>query len=170
MKNSRTTSLAFLLALAVLVGLPSSAHQQKAALTDIFYNERAGNLEIAHRIALHDAEHALHEATGSSADLVESPEAQAAFATYIASRFSLHREDGKPLPLVLVGQEREDGHLWIYQETKLPDPIEMPFSIANTILQDAVEGQINTVNVRLREEVETFVFGAGDGAKWFGGF
>ena len=58
----------FLLVSLVAMSMASRslAHEQKVALTDIFYNERTGNLEIAHRISLHDAENALHEVSDSS--------------------------------------------------------------------------------------------------------
>ena len=81
-------------ALLVTAGVAAlSAHEQKAALTDIFYNERSGNLEIAHRFIVHDAEHTLRKATGRKEGLVESKEAQAAFANYVTERFALRWDD-----------------------------------------------------------------------------
>ena len=47
--------------------------------------------------------------------------------------------------------------------------ISSSFFIENTILHDAVKGQINTVNVRFRSQVTTFVFEAEDGRKHFAG-
>lgn len=147
----------------------SNAHEQKTALTDIFYNERTGNLEIAHRFSLHDAEHAVHEASDSKADLAKSSEAQAAFAKYVAARFELSFKDKTTLKLTLVGQELERGYLWVYQETKIPDPADAPFYIENTILQDVVKGQVNTVNVRYGSRVATFEFEADTGRKLYAG-
>lgn len=169
---AKTPTLRFFLPALVfatsLISL-SLAHDQKTALTDIFYNERTGNLEVAHRITLHDAEDTLHKVTDSKADLAVSLEAQAAFANYVAKRFDLKLEDGKSLPLTLVGQELEDGYLWVYQETKIPEPAKTSFIIENAILQDAVKGQINTVNVRYRSRVSTFVFEAGTGRQLYEG-
>ena len=147
----------------------SLAHEQKSALTDIFYNERTGNLEIAHRLSLHDAEHTLKKVTDSNADLAQSSEAQKAFADYVAKRFELKLKGGAVLPLTLVGQERERGYLWVYQETKIPTPMGASFSIENTILQDVIKGQVNTVNVRFRSQVATFVFGVNAGRKLYDG-
>lgn len=159
--------LAFFLAMSL--GSLAIAHEQKTALTDIFYNERTGNLEVAHRFSLHDAEHALHKATDLKADLARSPEARAAFAKYVAERFTLSFKDTKELKLTPVGQELERGYLWVYQETRIPKPIDAPFFIENTILQDAVKGQVNTVNVRYRSRVSTFVFEADTDRKFYAG-
>ena len=155
--------------LAALLGTASIAHEQKTALTDILYNERTGNLEIAHRFSLHDAEHALHKATERKADLTQSAEARADFAKYVAKRFALSFKNQKKLKLTLVGQELERGFLWVYQETRIPDPASAPFFIVNTILQDAVQGQVNTVNVRYRSRVSTFVFEADTERKLYAG-
>lgn len=154
----RRAILLFASALGVALAPFSAAHEQKAALTDIFYNQRTGNLEIAHRFSIHDAEHALHEATDLTGDLAQSPEARAAFAKYVADRFELSFKDKSTLKLTLVGQELERGYLWVYQETKIPEPVGTPFLIENTILQDVVKGQVNTVNVRSRSNVSTFMF------------
>lgn len=163
---------AFLLVVPVITLLMSSlsfAHQQKVALTDILYNERTGNLEIAHRISLHDAEHALREVTESRADLTKSPRAQAAFAKYVAERFELTSKDKTKLKLTLVGQEIERGYLWIYQETKIPRPKAPSFFITNTFLQEIIKGQVNTVNIRKGSQVATLTFKAKSGRQLFAG-
>ena len=154
---------------SVLATSFSIAHEQKTAVTDIFYNERTGNLEIAHRFSLHDAEHTLYKATKSNADLTRSSRARAAFAKYIADRFKLTFTDNTTLRLSLVGQELERGYLWVYQESKIPKPVDTPFFIENRMLFDVVKGQVNTVNVRYRSQVSTFVFETNTGKKLYGG-
>lgn len=172
MSNSlRSHQLALLLTpvITFLMTTLSFAHKQKVALTDILYNERTGNLEIAHRISLHDAEHALHEVTDSRADLTKSPEAQAAFAKYVAQRFELSSKDNTKLKLTLVGQEIERGYLWVYQETKIPKSTAPSFFIANTFLQDVIKNQVNTVNIRKGSQVATYTFKAKSGQKHYAG-
>ena len=150
--------------------LPLTAHEQKTALTDIFINERTGNLEVAHRFIIHDAEHSLHETTKlENVDLAQSTAAQAAFAKYVADRFNLILPGEKELKLTLIGQERERGYLWVYQETKIPVHLESGFTIENRILRDVVKKQVNTVNVRFRSEVSTFVFKENTGPKRYQG-
>ena len=168
-KGGRLLMLKVLFVSAFFASSNSHAHEQKTALTDIFYNERTGNLEIAHRFSLHDAEHTLHKATEMTADLAKSKEAQEAFANYVVDRFKLRLADRKVIPLTLVGQEKERGYFWVYQETKIPKPVGATFSIENTILQEVLHGQVNTVNVRYRSQVSTFVFAAGSGRKTYEG-
>jgi len=157
------------LAVVVLVIPVSFAHEQKAALTDIFYNERTGNLEIAHRFSIHDAEHALRAATGVKGGLTKSEETRVAFAKYVAKCFALIFSDKSAMKLTLVGQELERGFLWVYQECSIPEPMDVGFVIDNTILQDVVNGQVNTVNVRYRNQVTTLVFEADTGRRQFAG-
>lgn len=168
-KPKSRAALVCLTAVALLSQL-GLAHEQKAALTDILYNERTGNLEIAHRISLHDAEHSLYRATGLNADLIQSAEARTAFAKYAATRFELNTENKTALPLTLVGQEIEDGYLWVYQETAIPDPVDRSFYVENRILHDVVNGQVNTVNLRYRSNVATLVFEPDSGRQLFRGW
>lgn len=156
-----------LLLFAATWAVSASAHEQKVALTDILYNERTGNLEIAHRFSVHDAEHALSKVSKSKVDLTQSTKARVAFSKYVADRFELSLDGKTPLKLEAVGQELERGYLWVYQEIKIPTSVDTPFYIKNTILQDAVKGQVNTVNVRYRSKVSTLEFKAGSGSKLY---
>ena len=170
--SSQSHRFAIILLIPVITMLMTSlshAHRQKVALTDILYNERTGNLEIAHRISLHDAEHALKEVTDSRADLTKSEEAQAAFAKYVAGKFKLTTKDKTKLRLTLVGQEIERGYLWVYQETKIPKPTEPSFFMTNTFLQDVIKEQLNTVNIRKGSRVATFTFKAKSGREFYAG-
>ena len=73
------------------------------------------------------------------------------------------------MKLTLVGQERERGYLWVYQEAKIPTRFQSGFSIENKILHDVVKGQVNTVNVRFRSQVTTFVFKENTGRRRYRG-
>ena len=170
-RRKKTNSLFSLWAFALLLVCSSAvAHEQKTALTDMLYNERTQHLEIAHRISLHDAEHALYETTGFKGDLIDSTEAQAAFSKYAAKHFALTLQDKTAIPLTLVGQEIEDGYLWVYQETPIPNPVTKSYFVENAILQDVVKGQVNTVNLRYRSQVATLVFETGSGRRYFQGW
>ncbi|MEM9281938.1 MAG: DUF6702 family protein [Verrucomicrobiota bacterium] len=143
------------------VSLFLSAHEQKTSLTDVFYNQRTGNLEIAHRISVHDAEHVLRRTGQKPDDLIHSEKARSLFADYVTTQFALKSENGSAIELDLVGQEIEGGYLWVYQEVPAAELPEKGFMIQNSILHDEVDQQINTVNVRFGSTVITFVFTAG---------
>ena len=116
----RRTFIAAFASVLLTMG-PALAHQQKAALTEILFNPRTGNIEVAHRFILHDAEHAIRKTLDIGDSLVGSPDTQSAFANYVADRFALATSDGTALPLTLLGAEIEGGYLWVYQETPAPE-------------------------------------------------
>ena len=160
MKMQTKPLLAFLLVCGLQVS--ALAHEQKTALTDILFNYRTGNLEIAHRLSLHDAEHTLYKATGLDEDLTQSSKAREAFAKYVAERFHLSSKGNNKWKLSMVGQEIDRGFLWVYQEIPIPTSIST-FSIENKILHNVVKGQVNTLNVRNKGKVTTLVFEADAG-------
>ncbi|MEM8771605.1 MAG: DUF6702 family protein [Pseudomonadota bacterium] len=136
------------------------AHQQKAAVTEILFNARTNNIEVAHRFIMHDAEHAARAELGIDGDLYGSPETRSAFAAYVAERFSLTAPDGASLQLVLQGAEIKDGYLWVYQETQAPDGLDA-LSVRHGALRDVWPDQVNRVNVKRGDEVRTLVFTGG---------
>lgn len=156
-------AIASFLGIAILV----SAHEEKTLLTDMFCNERTGNLEIAHRINLHDAEHVLRRTDREFDDLLHSETAQSLFSKYVETQFFLKKTDGSELELLLVGQEIDQGYFWVYQEIPLTKLPEKAFTISHSILHEEVKQQTNTVNVRFGEMVRTFVFTSGTEAKLF---
>lgn len=146
-----------LIATAALFSGGGLAHQQKAALTEILLNARTGNIEIAHRFYMHDAEHAVRLKVDPDGDLYASPETRAAFAAYVAERFTLATPDGARLQLTLLGTEMEGGYLWVYQETPTPEGLEA-LVVRHDALRDVWPDQVNRVNVRRGDTVRTLVF------------
>lgn len=138
----------------VVCTLPAHAHQQRVALTDIVFNQRSGNIEVAHRFIIHDAEHALRDILGHRVDLHADAKKRDEFAAYVARRFSLGRLGGEEIPLTLLGHEVDGGFLWVYQETPLVEGLK-GLSVQHTSLQDVWRDQVNTVNVRRGNAVRT---------------
>ena len=139
------------------------AHAQKAALTEVLFNARSGNIEVAHRFTLHDAEQAVRDELSIDGDLETSPAARARFATYVAERFSLATQNGVALPLTVLGTQLDGGYLWVYQEV----PYQAEGAIADTwqvlrvrnyVLRDIWPDQTNTVNVKRGKMIRTVVF------------
>ncbi len=153
------------LCIAVLMlaaaGVPAHAHKQNTALTDIRFNDRAETVEIAHRFSLHDAEHVLSEAIGVRADLSFDTDAQAAFAIYVAERFSVSARGGVVFAPTLLGSEIEGGYIWVYQEMPQTDGVD--WIIQNDALRDLNADQVNLVNVRFDGELKTLTFGPNTG-------
>ncbi|MDG1816469.1 MAG: hypothetical protein P8H22_10245, partial [Glaciecola sp.] len=57
-----TLRMTLLLCLVIMLSMPVcsvSAHQQKSGLTTVLFNPRTNNIEVMHRVYMHDAEHAV---------------------------------------------------------------------------------------------------------------
>ncbi len=148
--------------LSLLIGLtafasPVVAHPQKVAVTQILFNERTEQLEVAHRFALHDAENAAARISDARPDLIGSAEARQDFAAYVIEGFSLRDDDGTPLALTLLGTEIEAGYLWVYQETPLPagKPI---LTIRQDALRDIWPEQSNLVTIEYGRVFRSLTF------------
>ncbi|MGQ8366456.1 DUF6702 family protein [Glaciecola sp. 1036] len=148
-----------LLAVALLLLINSNlqAHQVKAALTRIELNPRTNMLEIMHRFELHDAEHAVKEIFGGSADIIKDATTQKQFADYVAQRFGIYYPNDEPLDISLVGYEVEGKHFWVYQETPKPEKLE-GLQVVHNALRDIWFAQTNLVNVKLDQSINSLTF------------
>lgn len=154
------------LAMLGLAQAPAQAHEQAIGFSEIriVVGEtgdcavEACRLEVAHRLAIHDAESTLMSVLGARADLVGDADAQAKFETYVAERFALAvSESAETLPLVLLGGEVERGYYWVYQEASL-DLAPTALTVTQAMLMDAIPNQTNRVNVLYGDAIETLVF------------
>ncbi len=154
------------LALAVTAG-PAQAHRQHHAVVTVAWSPSAARLEVAHQLHDHDLEDALVHA-GHAADLtLESIDAQALAALYVADRFTLTTPDGAPIPLEILGVEIEDDTVWVYQEAALAAPPD-EVCVINVVLFDLLDDQVNTVILDANREASghagSLTFKAEDGA------
>lgn len=158
MPNTLFISLrtAFALALILLAfTLPAVAHPRKEAETEITYNPNTDKVEIVHRFRLIDAENAVQNFYDRNFDIVNDPAAQASFGEYVEERFTLKGRN-QNIVLNFVGGEIDDGWVWIYQETD-PLPEDGLYILRADALMDLYPKQVNIVNVRLYDEVQTFI-------------
>lgn len=139
--------LAFCLAALVLAG-PARGHEQRLAATEIVFNAQTGTMDIMHRFSLHDAEHAVSLRDGLRVDLIEDAEAQAAFARYVADRFTITLASGEPVELNLLGAEVEDGVIWVYQDASLPQAQPDALIVTAGALRDIWPDQSNFIYLR----------------------
>ncbi|MEO1642437.1 MAG: DUF6702 family protein [Pseudomonadota bacterium] len=149
--------------MAVLLVGAAFAHKQKAAVTEVSFNLRSGTVEVAHRFIIHDAEHAISEVAGERRDLINDIEAQLLFAEYVASYFDL-TINGREAAPILLGAEIEGGHIWIYQEAPAPLFV-TSLALSQSALTEVWPGQVNTVNVRTFNKVQTLTFTSDAGLK-----
>ena len=153
----------FLVVLFVGAGaitVPASAHQQKAAIIQILFNERSDSLEVAHRFYLHDGEEAVRLLYGPDADIIHNEATRLKFARHVVDQFSLWNESDESIELDLLGYEIDGNFLWIYQEA--PGALDQPMlAVKHEALRGIWPDQINTVNVEGKGPLQTLIF---DGA------
>jgi len=147
----------------------SFAHQQKEAYITLLFSKNTGKLEVAHRFLLHDAEHIFSQLfdlkqLGFSADLLNDTQSQAAFASYVETHFELASSTLENLPLSSVGYEVEGKYLWVYQETPIPNGIEL--NIRHSALHELWPDQINHINVERDGKVRSIRLRKADANRW----
>lgn len=153
--RSRALLLAVLLLATSLL-----AHQQKEAITRVLFNPRTGNIEVMHRFLLHDAEHAVRELFGNSADLLGDAADRDRFEAYVHERFSIVDQDGETIILAPVGNEIDGRFLWVYAEAPIPDDL-TSLTLSHDALRDLWPEQTNLVNVERDKTVRSATFNAG---------
>jgi hypothetical protein len=137
------------LLLAMLAGtLPALAHRQPECLSTLTWDPQAQQLEVTHRLHVHDVERALTELFGTPGLRLADVETRARFALYVESRFALRgvEDSAATVPLKLVGAALEGSALLVYQEYSgpLPEQIE----VRSDVLREVSDRQRNQVLVR----------------------
>lgn len=143
------------------------AHEGKTALTAVLFNPRTGNVEVMHRLSLHDADHAARQLFGAK-DIAADKTAQQELADYARARFGLARlslsapgsDEGagqktraKPqtaaFALKPVGHEIDGPFFWVYSEAPIPADLAPSFRlvIQNDVFRDLWAEQANLVTI-----------------------
>ena len=155
-----------LAAILLLVSpIQSVAHQQKNALTRIFFNPNTGNIEVMHRFFLHDAEHAASLIFGERQALLESAESRQLFSSYVINRFAIEASfeggESEELALQYIGEEVDGQYMWVYQE--IPQSLAITaMTIVNLALRDVWEDQSNLVNIEREGAIFSLTFQGSD--------
>lgn len=162
------------LAISFMLQAPASAHEQAVAFTELTIKPigtdtdcsvEGCRVEVAHRLAIHDAESTLMNVLGTRADLYGDRDAQAKFEAYVAEQFAMaDAETGQSIDLSLLGGEVERGYYWVYQEGVVPASVE-EIDLRQTVLMDAIPAQTNRVNIRQNGTTRTLVFRGGTRAQ-----
>ena len=165
--SSVLRSLILAAAFAAAPFCAASAHEQAVAFTELVIKANGAEtdcsvegcrIEVAHRLAIHDAESTLMNVLGARADLYGDRAAQAKLEAYVADRFSLvDLATGEPIDLKLLGGEVERGFYWVYLEGTIPAET-AELDVSNTVMMDAIPNQTNRVNIRREGETRTLVF------------
>ena len=156
MGQTKVMLLSALIALSTL-SLNVFAHQQKSGLTTVLFNPNTNNIEVMHRVYMHDAEHAVKTLFDKSADIINSEATQQQFAQYVAQRFAIYDEMSQAFALDLIGFEVDGRHFWIYQETAQPANIGK-LTVRHDVLRDIWPEQNNLINFEGTGDVKSLEF------------
>lgn len=153
--------------LTLLMACQVQAHQMKAAMTKVLFNQRSGNVEIMHRFYVHDAEHALTKILGKQVHLLDDEDSQRMFGRYISAHFDMRisgaadktLDEVKEYSALLsyVGQEVDGKFIWVYQEVSIPETVSS-LRFRNDALQDHWPEQVNQINVEGLGKVRSLRF------------
>lgn len=146
-----------LIMVALLLAAPVMAHQLKASVTTVLFNQRTHNVELMHRFYLHDTEHAVEHLFPGNADILSDKADQQRFADYVASHVALQTLAGKPLTLTDVGAQVDGKFFWVYQEAPISEDIK-GIRMSHGALRDLWPAQVNMVNVEGRGKIKTLHF------------
>lgn len=162
---TRRKTLHILSGAALGAALPTYAfaHKQKTTLSTVEWNASDGMLYVIHSYHLHDAETAL-----AAKGIIKKPDltslrSRARLALYTQEKFSLFA-DGKDIELDILGAETEGRTVYVYQEARL-DKAPSELIISASMLREIIPGQLNNVDVTLREDIRSVQFKDGDGPK-----
>lgn len=174
----------FLLAVLItsgIIGCPlAAAHRQHISWTGIEWNEETRNLEVVHRIHVHDAQLLLARQSNKPVDLTRLQD-RALLAIYVEDHFDLLISDNTESTttstkasttistttstklLKLLGAELEDSYILVFQELKLDKP-PTSMTLHAALLMDLFPDQINMINIKVNEPVTTLKFKLDDEA------
>lgn len=151
---------------ALLAMQPASAHDYHASITDIKYNPRTQNLEVAVKVFMDDLENVLSRQAKSKVVYSSSSEAvKEQLSDYLRTNLTFELEKGKPLKAKLLGSEEDADVVWMYVEVPVQQATLAQLYVKNAILTDLFSDQMNIVNVNYNGETESVLMQHGDVTK-----
>ena len=155
-----------LLSVAACAGIsvPAAAHRERVTLTEVEWNPFKNRLYVTHSFHVHEAERTLYKAGVISKPDLYSLKSRAELALYTGDNFSLSNLDGAPIPLEIIGAEIVGRECMVYQDAAL-EQLPAGFTIECNLMRDFDGGQINNVDVKVTQQVQSLSFRGDDGIK-----
>jgi uncharacterized membrane protein len=147
-----------LAAFAIAGAWPVAAHRGHDALTTVVI-EADGRILVTHRLEASDIEPALAIIAPAAQANLDDPEAVAALVAYLGSRFRLSGDD-RPIMLTPAGSQLGGAVVQFNFAGRAKQPPKV-LTVTSQILTDVHPLQINQVNVRRGNTVQTLTFRRG---------
>lgn len=135
----------------LLAGIKAQAHDYHASITDVTYNPKTQNLEVALRVFTDDLENALSVRNKSKvAYSSQSDKVKQYLADYVNASVSFELEKGKPLKQRFVGSEEETDVVWLYFEVPVQRASLSQLYVKNAVFTELFNDQMNVVNINYK--------------------
>ena len=155
----KVRTLAVLLVAIALAGAwPVAAHRGHDALSTVVI-EADGRILVTHRLEASDIEPALAIIAPAAQANLDDPEAVAALVAYLGSRFRLSGDD-RPIMLAPAGSQLGGAVVQFSFAGRAKQPPKR-LTVTSQILTDVHPLQVNQVNIRRGNTVQTLTFRRG---------
>ncbi|RSK45723.1 DUF6702 family protein [Hymenobacter perfusus] len=158
------TARFFLLPLLLLtLSLAVWAHTYHASILELRFNPEKQRLEMALKIFIDDLEKDLSKgkAVPVRTDQLSRAQLNPLLQDLLRRSVQLSRTAGKPLPLTLVGLQKETDAYWVYFTAPLPATA-TGITLRHQLLLDIFPDQMNIVNLDAKGRKQSLLFREGE--------
>ena len=149
--------------LLLMLSLAAWAHTYHASILELRFNPEKQRLEMALKIFIDDLEKDLSK--GKSApvrtDQLSRAQLNPLLQDLLLRSVQLSRTAGKPLPLTLVGLQKETDAYWVYFTAPLPATA-TGITLRHQLLLDIFPDQMNIVNLDAKGRKQSLLFREGE--------
>ncbi len=149
--------LALAAAVSVVAAAPAGAHRGHDSLAVVTLAD--GVVTVSHRFEAHDIEPALAKIAPTEQTSLDDPAAMAALIGYVGRRFVL-TVDGKPVTLTHVRTDLSHAEVRLDYSGRVPKRAKT-VAVRSSVLTDVYRGQVNQVNVRVGNRVQSMTLRGG---------
>ena len=140
-----------LVVVGLMIGFTAEAHDYHASITDVTYNPKTQNLEVAMRVFTDDLELALSTRNKGKVNYSStSDKVKQYLAEYLNVAFSLETTKGKPLKQRFIGSEEETDVVWLYFEVPVGSAPLAQLYVKNAVCTELYNDQMNVVNINYK--------------------
>ncbi|NVO85095.1 DUF6702 family protein [Hymenobacter terrestris] len=152
-----------ILPLLLLISLAAWAHTYHASLMEVRFNPEKQRLEIALKVFTDDLENAISQGQAESYTIGRLSRAQLdpLLLNLLRREVQLSTQPGRPLPLTLVGLQKETDSHWLFFTAPLPATA-TSVTLRQGLLLTIFPDQMNLVNLTAGKQKESFLFRNGN--------
>lgn len=152
-----------LVLLGLFIGFTVQAHDYHASITDVTYNPKTQNLEVALRVFTDDLEEALSQKNkGKVSYSSQSDKIKQYIAEYVNASLSFELVAGKPLKQRIIGSEEETEAVWIYLEVPVQKAALSQLYVKNAVFTELFNDQMNVVNINYKGKTSSVLLQKND--------